>query len=105
MLPREEGAKPVDVRELHGFTPWYFGIPPHGKGYEVAWKQLMDTQGFQAPYGPTTAERRHPGFTIFYDKTGERYNKGKGLRILSDGKEIGFRENLGILRTKLSAPQ
>jgi Trehalase len=67
VLPREEGAARVDVRELHGYTPWYFGIPPHGKGYEVAWQQLMDPQGFQAPYGSTTTERRHPGFTISYE--------------------------------------
>jgi hypothetical protein len=26
----------------------------------------MDPQGFQAPFGPTTAERRHPGFTVSY---------------------------------------
>lgn len=66
VLPRGEGAAPVDVRELHGYTPWYFGLPPRGEGYEVAWKQLIDPQGFQAPFGPTTAERRHPGFTVSY---------------------------------------
>jgi len=38
--------------------------------------------------------------SIFYDKTGERYNKGKGLRILADGKEIGSRETLGILNIR-----
>lgn len=26
----------------------------------------MDPNGFYAPYGPTTAEQRHPGFTISY---------------------------------------
>ncbi len=66
VLPRAEGSKVVDVRELHGFTPWYFSIPPQGKGYEVAWRQLMDPKGFQAPYGPTTTEQRHPGFAISY---------------------------------------
>jgi hypothetical protein len=35
-------------------------------GYEEAWKQLMDPEGFYAPFGPTTAEQRHPGFTIAY---------------------------------------
>ncbi len=57
----------VDVRELHGYTPWYFNLPEPGKGYEVAWKQLMDPNGFYAPYGPTTAERRHPGFKLSYE--------------------------------------
>jgi len=54
----------ANVREEIGFTPWYFNLPELGKGYEVAWKQLMDPQGFYAPYGPTTAERRHPEFQI-----------------------------------------
>lgn len=67
VLPRHEGARPVDVRELHGYTPWYFGIPSKEQGYEIAWKQLMDPQGFQAPYGPTTTERRHPGFAVSYE--------------------------------------
>ena len=57
----------VDVRELHGYTPWYFNLPEPGKGYEIAWKQLMDPKGFYAPYGPTTAERRHPGFKLTYE--------------------------------------
>ena len=57
----------VDVRELHGFTPWYFHLPEDGKGYEVAWKQLTDPKGFRAPFGPTTAEQRHPGFKISYE--------------------------------------
>jgi hypothetical protein len=66
VLPRDEGAALVDVREQHGFTPWYFELPPPGKGYEVAWRQLLDPQGFRAPFGPTTAEHRHPGFSVSY---------------------------------------
>jgi hypothetical protein len=67
VLPLGENAERVDVRELHGFTPWYFHLPEPNKGHEVAWKQLMDPEGFRAPYGPTTAERRHPGFTLSYE--------------------------------------
>ena len=66
VLPRGEGAELVDVRELHGFTPWYFNLPDKGKGYEVAWKQLMDPQGFHAPFGPCVAEQRHPKFSVSY---------------------------------------
>jgi hypothetical protein len=55
------------VREEIGFTPWYFDLPEREKGYEIAWKQLMDPKGFFAPYGPTTAEQRHPEFQIPYD--------------------------------------
>ena len=60
-------AELVDVRELHGYTPWYFNLPDAGKGYEVAWKQLLDPKGFLAPFGPTTAEQRHPGFKVSYE--------------------------------------
>jgi len=64
-LPRNS-LRLVDVREQHGYTPWYFNLPDSGKGYEIAWKQLMDPKGFYAPFGPTTAEQRHPGFRVSY---------------------------------------
>ncbi len=50
----------ADVREEIGFIPWYFGLPEPGD--EQAWRQLLDPQGFKAPMGITTAERRHPQF-------------------------------------------
>jgi hypothetical protein len=50
----------ANVREAIGFIPWYFNLP--NPGYEDAWKQVTDTEGFLAPFGLTTAERRHPGF-------------------------------------------
>jgi hypothetical protein len=59
-----EDGKFAGVREEIGFTPWYFELPEVGKGYDVAWKQLVDPKGFYAPYGPTTAEQRHPEFVI-----------------------------------------
>ena len=49
------------VREAIGFIPWYFNLP-QGDKYDVAWQQLLDEKGFSAPYGLTTAERRHPEF-------------------------------------------
>jgi hypothetical protein len=61
-----ENGQFANVREEIGFTPWYFDLPEPGKGYEAAWKQLMDPRGFYAPYGPATAERRHPEFQIPY---------------------------------------
>jgi hypothetical protein len=69
-----QGTKPVvlnhglhltDVRELHGYTPWYFeGLAEDSMA--EAWSQLMDEKGFFAPFGPTTAEQRHPEFKIAY---------------------------------------
>jgi hypothetical protein len=53
--------------ELLGFVPWYVNLPPAGEGYEAAWSRLMDPKGFYAPFGPTTAEQRHPGFRVSYE--------------------------------------
>jgi len=64
VLPRGENQKLSDARELHGLTPWYCNLPDADKS--AAWKQLMDPQGFYAPFGPTTAERRHPKFSLSY---------------------------------------
>jgi hypothetical protein len=52
----------AQVREAVGFIPWYFNLPDAGKSYDQAWKQVCDERGFLAPYGLTTAERRHPEF-------------------------------------------
>jgi hypothetical protein len=60
---QEQGL--ADVRELHGYVPWYFNLPD--AGFEAAWQQLMDPDGFYAPFGPTTAERRHPRFMFEFD--------------------------------------
>lgn len=57
--------KADNVCELLGFTPWYFNLPD--KGLEEAWKQVLDEEGFQAKYGLTTAEQRHPGFAVNYE--------------------------------------
>ena len=51
----------AQVREAIGYIPWYFHLPKDSK-YDEAWQQLLDEEGFSAPYGLTTAERRHPEF-------------------------------------------
>ena len=63
VLPRGKTTL-ADVRELHGYTPWYFNLP--GPDKSSAWRQLLDPQGFYAPFGPTTAEQRHPEFRVAY---------------------------------------
>lgn len=51
------------VREEIGFIPWYFNMPEdNAQKYLPAWQQLTDAKGFNAPFGITTAERRHPLF-------------------------------------------
>ena len=49
-------------RELIGYVPWQFDLPD--AGYEAAWRFLMDSAYFFAPYGPTTAERHDPLFYV-----------------------------------------
>ena len=39
--------------------------------------------------------------TVLYDKTGTKYNKGKGLMVFVDGKRKAFSQNLSQLECKL----
>ena len=57
---RKEDDSFSGAREAIGFIPWYFNLP--SKGFEAAWAQITDEYGFYAPFGLTTAERRHPEF-------------------------------------------
>ncbi|MFL5997269.1 MAG: MGH1-like glycoside hydrolase domain-containing protein [Streptomyces sp.] len=47
-------------REQIGFLPWYFHMAPAENS--AAWAQLRDPDGFLAPFGPTTVERRSRWF-------------------------------------------
>ena len=57
---KEQGDTLARVREAIGYLPWYFGLPD--TRFDVAWKHAADTNVFCAPFGLTTADRRHPGF-------------------------------------------
>jgi hypothetical protein len=65
VLPKRDGAGLCDARELHGYTPWYLHLAD--ESCAGAWQFLMKPEHFYAPYGPTTAERCHPGFTVSYE--------------------------------------
>jgi len=60
LINHKNVSKHTDVRELIGYTPWYFHLPDPDK--DIAWKQLMDRKGFFAKIGLTTAEQRHPNY-------------------------------------------
>jgi len=68
VLPKEysDTDKPLNVRELIGYVPWYFNLPDDNKEYSRAWNKVIDTTGFYAPYGLTVCERSHPYFEINY---------------------------------------
>src|SRR5262249_16160591 len=57
---RNAAGEFTGVREEIGFIPWCFDLPD--RGFEAVWEQFKDPDGFSAPYGITTAERRHPLF-------------------------------------------
>ena len=59
---RLESGALSDAREAIGFIPWMFGLPESKRGLDSPWSQLTNPQGFSAPFGITTAERRHPTF-------------------------------------------
>ena len=65
VVPRYRDMSVAPTREEIGFIPWMYGIADETKG--VAWRQLFDTLGFKAPYGPTVTERRDPGFKLAYE--------------------------------------
>lgn len=51
-------------RELIGYVPWQFSMPDAGRGYETAWKKLLEKDGFAADFGPSTVERNDPMFLL-----------------------------------------
>lgn len=59
---RREYGRLAGVREQLGYIPWMFNLPDADKKYSAAWLQLTNAEGFAAPAGLTTAERRHPEF-------------------------------------------
>lgn len=57
-----KGGQLHHAREAIGYVPWEFNLPNDEAKYATAWNQLIDTAGFAAPWGLTTAERREPTF-------------------------------------------
>lgn len=51
-------------RELIGYVPWQFKMLDSTPEFDVAWKKLMDRDGFYAEYGPSTVERNDPMFLL-----------------------------------------
>ena len=51
-------------RELIGYVPWQFDIVRAEQLYDVAWKKLVDRDGFAADFGPSFVERNDPLFLV-----------------------------------------
>ena len=60
------GGELDDVKELHGYAPFYFGMETGGKT-DCVWKWLLDEKGFFAPKGLTFPARDTKGFEVSHD--------------------------------------
>ena len=69
VMPRTYNSTtaPLNIREIIGYTPWYFNLPDDTPEHAIAWVRLLDTTGFYAPFGLTVCERSHPYFEISYE--------------------------------------
>ena len=69
VLPKNynKTSKPLDVRELIGYVPWYFNLPDDKPEYAFAWNKIKDSIGFSAPIGLTVTEQSHPFFEVSYE--------------------------------------
>ena len=56
-----EDGRQDDVLELHGYAPFYFGMPLDAS-FNAAWKYLVSNEGFSAPLGLVFPARATPGF-------------------------------------------
>lgn len=61
-LTKQIPSGKLAAREAIGFIPWYFNLPDDNSRFVKAWNELIDPDGFNAPKGITTAERREPTF-------------------------------------------
>ena len=51
-------------RELIGYVPWQFNLLKDEHHFDIAWKKLMDRDGFFADFGPSFVERNDPLFKV-----------------------------------------
>ena len=45
-LKTMKNTKPLNVRELIGYIPWYFNLPDDKSEYALAWNKIKDSTGF-----------------------------------------------------------
>ena len=64
-LAENKSFQQADVLELCGYIPWYFNLAD--KSMADAWRYLNDADCFYGKFGPTTAQRSHPGFMKKFD--------------------------------------
>jgi hypothetical protein len=67
----------VRGRELNGFVPWFYELPPKDSSvdYARAWRHAMTSTELGGAYGLRTVEPSYPRYMVQY-----RYDKSTGLR-------------------------
>jgi hypothetical protein len=75
--PTVEKGTFVRGRELLGYTPWFYELPPkqQATSYETAWKHLLSATELAGPQGLRTVEPSYPKYLEQY-----RYDLSTGLR-------------------------
>jgi hypothetical protein len=66
----------VRGRELNGFVPWFYELPPKESpiGYAQAWSHALSPKELGGAYGLRTVEPSYPRYMVQY-----RYDKATGL--------------------------
>jgi hypothetical protein len=94
-------------RELIGYVPWQFNLFGSDKRFDIAWKKLMDRDGFYADFGPSTVERNDPMFLLqksccWWSGQSWPYATTQTLKALAnnlqnDGKQLTAADYLDLL--------
>ncbi|MFC2175361.1 glycosyl hydrolase family 65 protein [Bacteroidota bacterium] len=68
VLPRryKKKSKPLSIRELMGYVPWYFNLPDDNMEYAKAWEFVLDSTVFFLPVGLAVTERGSNYFKMNY---------------------------------------
>lgn len=59
---RYKDDAPALVKEVIGVYPFYFGLPTPGKGYEAAWKSLVDPEEFWSEFPVRSCSKKCPAY-------------------------------------------
>jgi len=78
---RTSDKTPVDVKEVIGVYPFYFGMVPTGQGYEAAWATILDPDEFWTPWPVASVSKKCPA----YDQDGWHFPSSRGTVCMWNG--------------------
>jgi hypothetical protein len=71
----------ADVKEVVGVYPFYFGLPPAGKGFEAAWESILDREQFWSSWPVASVSKQCPA----YSQTGWPQADGRSATCMWNG--------------------